>query len=127
MRRLAAREDTDMSNPVVAEVVRGERVESAHRGAGAVVEAAGRIVMAFGDVERPVYSHSAIKALQALPLIESGAADRLGFTDRMIALACASHSGETEHVAIVTAMLATVGRDEGALECGAHWPLGEAA
>jgi|SRR5271166_6642 len=127
MRRLAAREDTDMSNPVVAEVVRGERVESAHRGAGAVVDAGGRIVMAFGDVERPVYSHSAIKALQALPLIESGAADRLGLSEREIALACASHSGEDDHVALASAMLAKAGRDESVLECGAHWPLGEAA
>ena len=67
-----------MTNPVVVEVLRGERVEFAHRGAGAVVDADGRAVFAFGDIERPVYPRSAVKALQALPLIESGAADRLG-------------------------------------------------
>ena len=67
-----------MPNPVVVEVTRGALVESAHRGAGAVVDADGRVVMAFGDVERPVYPRSAVKALQALPLVESGAADRLG-------------------------------------------------
>ena len=77
--------------------------------------------------ERPIYPRSAVKALQALPLIESGAADRLGLSDREIALACASHSGEDEHVALAKAMLAKAGRDERALECGAHWPLGEAA
>jgi len=116
-----------MSNPVVVEVVRGDRVESTHRGAGAVVDADGRVVLAFGDAERPIYPRSAVKALQALPLIESGAADKLGLTDAEIALACASHSGAEAHVALAAGMLAKAGRDAGALECGAHWPLGEAA
>jgi L-asparaginase II len=114
-----------MANPAVVEVTRGALVESAHRGAGAVVDADGRVVMAFGDSERPVYPRSAVKALQALPLIESGAADRLGLSDKEIALACASHSGGEEHVATARAMLARAGYDEEALECGAHWPLGE--
>ncbi len=116
-----------MTNPVVVEVFRGERVESVHHGAGAVVDADGRVVLAFGDVERPIYPRSAVKALQALPLIESGAADRLGLTDAEIALACASHSGEPAHVAAAAAMLGKAGRNAAALECGVHWPLGEAA
>ncbi len=116
-----------MTNPFVVEVLRGDRVESAHRGAGAVVDPDGRIVFAFGDVDRPVYPRSAVKALQALPLIESGAADRLGLSETEIALACASHSGDDEHVALAGGMLAKAGRDESVLECGAHWPLGEAA
>jgi L-asparaginase II len=116
-----------MANPVVVEVLRGERVESAHRGAGVVVDSDGRLIFAFGDVERPVYPRSAVKALQALPLVESGAADRLGLTEAEIALACASHSGEERHVALASAMLGKAGKDAGALECGAHWPLGEAA
>jgi L-asparaginase II len=128
MRRLAALlRGAEMSNPVIAEAWRGNRVESAHRGAGAVVDASGAVVMAFGDIGRPVYPRSAVKALQALPLIESGAADRLGLNAKEIALACASHSGEKEHVATARAMLQKAGRDEAALECGAHWPLGEAA
>jgi L-asparaginase II len=114
-----------MTNPVVVEVMRGALVESAHRGAGAVVDADGRVVMTFGDSERPVYPRSAIKALQALPLVESGAAESLGVSDKEIALACASHSGGEDHVATARAMLAKAGYDEGALECGAHWPLGE--
>ena len=85
----------------------------------------GRVVMAFGDAERPVYPRSAIKALQALPLVESGAADRLGLSDKEIALACASHSGGEDHVATARAMLAKAGFDERVLECGVHWPLGE--
>jgi len=80
-------------------------------------------VMAFGDIDRPVYPRSAVKALQALPLIESGAADRLALSPKEIALACASHSGESEHVATARAMLTKAGRNESALECGAHWPL----
>ncbi len=114
-----------MTNPVVVEVTRGALVESVNRGAGAVVDADGRVVTAFGDAERPVYPRSAIKAFQALPLVASGAADRLGFSDKEIALSCASHSGSDEHVATARSMLAKVGYDERALECGAHWPLGE--
>jgi L-asparaginase II len=116
-----------MSNPVVVEVLRGDRVESVHRGAGAVVDADGRVALAFGDIDRPIYPRSAVKAIQALPLIESGAADRLGLDEAEIALACASHSGEPAHVALAKAMLAKSGRDAGALECGAHWPLEEKA
>ena len=114
-----------MTNPVAVEVTRGGRIESAHRGAGAVVDADGRVVLAFGDAELPVYPRSAVKALQALPLVESGAADRLGVSDKEIALSCASHSGSEDHVAAARAMLAKAGFDERVLECGVHWPLGE--
>jgi L-asparaginase II len=114
-----------MANPVVVEVTRGDRIESAHRGAGAVVDPDGVVVLEFGDAERPVYPRSAVKALQAIPLVESGAADRLGLSNKEIALACASHSGGDDHVATARAMLAKAGRDEGTLECGVHWPLGE--
>ena len=114
-----------MANPVVVEATRGALVESAHRGAGAVVDADGRVLMSFGDAERRVYPRSAIKALQALPLVASGAVDRLGLSDKEIALACASHSGSEDHVATARGMLAKAGHDERALECGAHWPLGE--
>ena len=114
-----------MANPVVVEAMRGEWIESAHRGAGAVVDAGGGVVTAFGDTERPVYPRSAVKALQALPLVESGAADRLGLSEKEIALACASHSGSEDHVATALAMLGKAGLDERVLECGVHWPLGE--
>jgi L-asparaginase II len=115
-----------MANPVVVEATRGDRVESTHSGAGAVVDADGVVVMVFGDAERPVYSRSAVKALQALPLVASGAADRVALSDKEIALACASHSGSNDHVATARGMLAKAGLDEGTLECGVHWPLGEA-
>ena len=66
-------------------------------------------MLALGDVERPVYPRSAVKALQALPLVESGAADRYGLGHEELALACASHSGEPGHVATATRMLARPG------------------
>jgi L-asparaginase II len=112
-----------MTNPVLVEVMRGGIAESRHRGAISVVDADGAQVLAIGDIHHPVFPRSAIKGLQALPLIESGAADRFGLTDAEIALACASHNGEEEHVRTSAAMLAKAGRDVAALECGAQMPL----
>jgi L-asparaginase II len=114
-------------NPVLVEVLRGTLVESRHRGALCVMDADGRSVFERGDVDRPVFPRSAVKALQALPLVEDGAASRYSLTAAEIALACASHSGEPEHVAVAAGMLAKAGRDQSCLECGAHWPMGEAA
>ena len=111
-----------MSNPVVVEVTRGGIVESAHRGAYAVFDADGRCVTSGGDIARAVFPRSAVKAMQALPLVESGAADRFGFGDRELALASASHSAEEAHRQLALSMLERAGLGEGALECGAHWP-----
>jgi L-asparaginase II len=111
-----------MTDPVLVEVVRGTLVESRHRGAVAVVDADGAGVLTLGDAEAPVYPRSAIKALQALPLILSGAADRFGFGDEELALACASHGGEPAHVVGVARMLSAAGLDDTALQCGVHWP-----
>jgi L-asparaginase II len=91
------------------------------------VDADGATVLSLGEVDRRVFPRSAVKALQALPLIESGAADKYGLTDEELALACASHSGEPEHVRVAAGMLAKAGQDVGCLECGTHWPMGEAA
>jgi len=116
-----------MSNPVLVEVTRGAHVESRHRGSVAVVDADGAAVFALGDVARRVFPRSAVKSMQALPLVEGGHADKWGLTDAEVALCCASHGGEPAHVATAQAMLAKAGRDAGALECGAHWPSNEAA
>ena len=115
---------TDGSVPPVAVLVRrGARVESQHRVAYAVAGPDGRLVEAAGDVDREVFPRSAIKPLQALALIESGAADRFAVSEQELALACASHSGEPEHVTLVRSWLARLGLDSAALECGAHPPL----
>ncbi len=116
-----------MTDPILVEIMRGDHVESVHRGAVAVCDARGRLVIEIGDVSMPVFPRSAIKAIQALPLVESGAADALGFGDRELALACASHRGESRHVELAQAMLGSVGLDGSALECGTHWPLNQDA
>ncbi len=100
-----------MANPVLVEVLRGERVESRHRGAVAVEGPDGRLAFALGDVYRPIFPRSAIKAIQCLPLIETGAAERFGFGAAEIALVCASHSGTERHVAVAAGMLAKAGLD----------------
>ncbi len=116
-----------MSNPTLIEVTRGALVESAHSGAVALSDSHGRLVLSLGDVERAVYPRSSVKALQCLPLIETGAADHFGFGDEEIALACASHSGSDRHVAIAARMLEKVGVGEPALGCGAHVPMADSA
>ena len=115
-----------MANPVLVQAWRGDMVESFHRGAYAVMDGDGTLVAAAGDIARPVYPRSAIKLLQALPLVESGAAERFGLTDEELALAGASHEGESAHTRTAAAMLAKCGLDESVLECGAHWPYNEA-
>jgi L-asparaginase II len=114
-------------NPVLVEATRGGQVESVHRGSAVVVDAAGAVAFGVGDFQQAVFPRSAVKALQALPLVESGAADRLGLSDAELALACASHSGEPVHVAAAESMLRKAGRDGSWLECGVHWPIDRAA
>lgn len=111
-----------MSNPVLVEVTRGDVVESRHRGAVCVQDADGKILCSIGDVELPVFPRSAVKALQALPLVESGAADAFGYRARELALAQASHGGEPAHTEGVAAMLAAIGLSEADLECGPQLP-----
>ncbi len=114
-------------DPVLVEATRGAWVESRHRGAVAVVDAQGSAVLALGDIDQPVFPRSAVKALLALPLVESGAADRIGLTDEELALACSSHSGEPAHTEAAGSMLRRVGRSAEVLECGVHWPYFDAA
>ena len=110
-----------MTNPILVDVSRGPIVESRHRGAISVVDGDGHTILDIGDTARPVYPRSAIKAIQALPLVESGAADAYGFGDAELALACASHSGEEAHIRLARSMLDRAGLPENALECGGHW------
>jgi len=109
-----------LTNPVLVEITRGPLVESVHRGAIAIVDADGGIVFALGDIDAPVYPRSSLKPVQALPLIESGAADAFGLGPEQIALACASHSGEPMHTARVAAWLERIGLGEADLACGPH-------
>ena len=109
-------------NPTLVDVLRGATVESSHRGALAVLDADGAVLATLGDIDRPIFPRSAVKVLQALPLVAHGAADALGLSDEELALACASHNGEEAHTRVAAAMLAKAGLDVDALECGGHWP-----
>ncbi|MGH2668798.1 MAG: asparaginase, partial [bacterium] len=104
------------------EVWRGETVESVHYGAIAVVDAAGRMVAAAGDPGETTYLRSAAKPAQALPLLESGAAERFGLDDRDIAVIIGSHGGEPFHLDAVRSILRKIGLEDAALQCGAHAP-----
>ncbi|HXW51269.1 MAG TPA: asparaginase [Candidatus Acidoferrales bacterium] len=103
-------------------VTRGELVESEHYVCFAIVDLAGRILASNGDIERRVYMRSSAKPMIATAMVASGAADRFGFTDREIAIAAGSHSGEPKHVSAVSDMLAKIGLEESALQCGVHAP-----
>jgi L-asparaginase II len=107
-------------NPILVEVTRGDHVESVHRGAVAIANAKGGIVFSLGDIETPTFPRSSLKMVQALPLVESGAADAFGLSDEEIALACASHSGEPMHTTRVAKWLEKIGCTENDLACGAH-------
>src|SRR6266436_6859218 len=121
-----------MSNPSDAvagmpasliEVWRGPIVESRHRGHLTAVDGRGNTIAALGLPETVTYVRSSGKAFQAIPVITSGAANRFGFTEQEIAIACGSHSGESIHVDTVRSMLAKIGLDESALKCGVHEPF----
>ena len=107
----------------LVEVWRGPIVESVHRGHLAAVDGTGRTIAELGRPETVTYFRSSSKAFQALPVLTSGTADRFGFTDKEIAIACGSHSGEPMHVETVEGMLAKIGLDKSALKCGVHEPF----
>ena len=114
-----------MPPKVLAKVIRGDTVESAHRGHLVIVDGDGNIVSAIGDPKAVTFFRSAAKPFQAIPCIASGAADEFHFSEEEIALACASHSGESRHVRIAGLMLERVGLTEAHLHCGAHLPFYE--
>ena len=114
-----------MPPKVLAKVIRGDTVESVHRGHVVVVDGRGETVAAVGDPKAVTFFRSASKPFQTLPCITSGAAEAFGFSDEEIALACASHSGEPRHVRIAALMLERIGLTEAHLHCGTHSPFSE--
>jgi len=107
----------------MVEVMRGDWVESAHRGALAVVDMNGRLVASLGAPAQPVFVRSCAKPIQALALVCSGAADAFHVTEEELAVVCASHSGEPEHVRLVASLLAKAKLDVHHLQCGIHLPF----
>jgi len=113
-------------NPIpLANVVRGDTVESVHFGHLVIIDGRGETLFSLGDPSVVTYFRSAAKAFQFIPCITSGAADAFGFTEQEAALAVASHSGEPKHVAVASQMLEKAGFTESDLRCGAHLPFNE--
>ena len=112
-----------IAEPLV-DVKRGSITESRHRGHVVAVEPDGTIVASLGFPHYVTFLRSSAKPFQALPLLVSGAADRFGFTDREVALACGSHNGESIHTELAASMLRKIGLGPEALKCGAHEPYG---
>ncbi|MGQ0813673.1 MAG: asparaginase [Gemmatimonadota bacterium] len=111
----------------LVEIARGSVVESRHRISVAVVDAHGRLRARAGDPALLTFARSAIKPIQALPLVEDRVAERYEITQQEIAVCCGSHNGEARHVEAVRALLRKIGADEDALACGPHAPLGKTA
>jgi len=107
----------------LVQIIRGSRLEAVYRGAMAIVNARGHLIASNGDTNLTTFLRSSAKPFQLLPLVESGGADHLGFSDRELAVMAASHNGEEFHVQAVVGILARLGLDESALQCGAHPPL----
>jgi len=105
------------------DIWRGPAIESVHRVHVAVVDGQGRLRASSGDPSFVTYARSAIKPIQAMPLVEDGVVSGFGMDGRELALCCASHSGERHHIETVTAMLQRIGVDENALACGPHEPF----
>ncbi|MCU0904384.1 MAG: asparaginase [Tabrizicola sp.] len=103
------------------EVWRGGLLECSHLGHAVICDAKG-VVEAWGNPQAVIFPRSSAKMIQALPLLETGAAAARGLTDRHLALACASHEGADLHVGMAGRWLADLGLAESDLRCGAHEP-----
>ncbi len=110
-------------NSLSVKVTRGSVVENVHNIKAVIVSSSGEILQSWGDVDKLVYPRSAVKAIQVLAFVEMGGAERFAFSDEEIAICCASHSGEPEHVVTVQSMLDKLALSEDDFECGCHWPL----
>lgn len=111
-----------MTAVAMAELWRGGMLESTHLGHAVICDGSGQIVEAWGNPARVIFPRSSCKMMQALPLVESGAADAVGLTEAQLALSCASHQGAALHVTAVRDWLSGLGLTEADLRCGSHEP-----
>jgi len=114
-----------MNSEILAKVIRGETIESIHRGHLIVVSGDGKIIAQLGNPEMVTFFRSSAKPFQVIPFLTSCAAESFGFSEREIALACGSHSGEKFHIETVEKMLEKIGFSETDLRCGVHVPFNE--
>ncbi len=113
--------------PFRVEVFRGPVVESFHDVLAVVVDEKGQLVHSWGHPGFVTMPRSSIKMLQALPLIESGALAHYDLNDKQLALACSSHRGQKEHLAVLREWMQKVPLQESQFACGAHYPSHEAS
>lgn len=111
---------SEMGAVPLIDLTRGGRLESRHLGHAVICNAQGEVTEAWGNPDAIIYPRSSCKMIQALPLVESGAAEHL--SDAQLALACASHEGSARHVQAVEAWLQELGLSEADLRCGSHEP-----
>ncbi|MEW6084625.1 MAG: asparaginase [Chloroflexota bacterium] len=111
-----------MTSQPLFEITRGKIVESIHYGSIAVVDSNGKLLASYGDPHTVAFLRSSAKPFQAIPFVEHGGVEHFGFTERELAISCASHVGSDMHVQTVEAMQKKIGIDETQLQCGAHLP-----
>ena len=113
-------------NPILVEQTRNGLVDNVYRGIVCVAKVRPDwgydILYSLGNIDQVIYPRSAMKLVQVLPLIESGAADYYGFTDKELSIMCASHNAEPEHLDTVRGILSKIGLSESQLQCGSHTP-----
>jgi L-asparaginase II len=119
---MAVHKSGSVQHSPAAWVHRGQGVDAVHHAVVAVVDGAGKLTHGLGDVDEVFFARSAIKPLQALPLVEAGGLERFGFGAEELALCTASHNGSDHHRALVLGMLHKLGLDDKALQCGAGYP-----
>ena len=112
----------ESSNPILVENIRGEVVESFHRGSFCVVDQHGEVLWSEGDIQQVSFPRSALKYFQHIPFLLSGGFDALGFTDKELAIMCASHNGEDIHLEAVNAVLHRISLKSDNLKCGPQQP-----
>ncbi|MBN2047836.1 MAG: asparaginase [Anaerolineaceae bacterium] len=108
----------------MVEVIRGSLLESIHFGALAIVDSSGNLIASYGDVEEILYLRSSSKPFQTLPLVEAGGVEAFHFTEKELAITCASHKGTDDHVAVLKSMHEKIGVTVDDLQCGVH-PAGD--
>jgi len=108
---------------ILVQVTRGDIVECVHWGSLAIVDSAGKTLFSAGSPGLYSYLRSSAKPIQAIQVVESGAADHFGLTEKEVAIFCASHSGEEYHTETVMGILEKIGVTEEALQCGTHLPI----
>jgi L-asparaginase II len=120
-------ENFQQPGETLVHVTRGGTLESVHRGHLIIIDGDGNTIAALGAPETVTFIRSSSKPLQVMPFLMSGGAERFGFTEREIALACGSHGGEPVHTETAASMLEKAGLSEKDLRCGTHMPFNEAA